>query len=70
MQYELDVVLLKDGQQATVRDIYHEADGSLVYHVSTTSEDTADWLYVKEKDIKRVLWSANAHKSAKTKNAA
>ncbi|MBR1553752.1 MAG: hypothetical protein IJ631_07080 [Schwartzia sp.] len=67
---ELDVVLLKDGQQATVRDIYRDESGSLVYHVSMKSEDPADWLYVKEKDIERVVWSADAHKASKTKKAA
>lgn len=63
---ELDVVLLKDDRQATVRDIYHDADGSLVYHVSTKSEDPSDWLYVKEKDIQRVIWSAETQKGTKT----
>lgn len=67
---ELDVVLLKDGQQATVRDIYHEDDGSLVCHVSMKSEDPADWLYVKEQDIQRVVWSADSHKSVSTEKAA
>ena len=67
---ELDVVLLKDEQQATVRDIYHDKDGAVVYHVSTKSEDPADWLYVKEADIQRVIWSADSHKARKKEKAA
>lgn len=67
---ELDVVLLKDGQQATVRDIYRDEDGSLVFHVSTKSEDPADWLYLKETDIQRVMWSAATPNGAKTTKAA
>ena len=67
---ELDIVLLKDERQATVRDIYHDDDGSMVYHVSMKSEDPADWLYVKEADIQRVIWSAESQKGKKGKKAA
>ena len=67
---ELDIVLLKDQQKATVRDIYHDADGSLVYHVSTKSEDPSDWLYVKESEIQCVVWNANTHKTRKIEKAA
>lgn len=67
---ELDIVLLKDERQATVRDIYHDDDGSLVYHVSMKSEDPADWLYIKETDIQRVIWNAESHKGKKGQKAA
>lgn len=54
---ELDVILLKDGKEATVLECY-DSDTAFYVEVSGKDGKTTDMLIVKIEDIEKILYVA------------